>query len=161
MNCGVILELENCCWATDGVSGYEITPNTGTSVTKFFTLVIKSWKLVTKLGTGMLHHNLTQRYIELKRFPKTNPWQTSSLRSFPSEESIGVESDWNDLCNDSNTHDSTYSERDILAFACILDVKYAEQNEFIHCLQFNVLVGLPEDKIAMSLIPDMQSQDWT
>ena len=40
-------------------SGHESAPNTGASVTKFFTLVTKSLKLVTKLATRMLHHNLT------------------------------------------------------------------------------------------------------
>ena len=37
----------------------EIAPNTGANVTKFFTLVTKSSKVVTKLATRMLHHNLT------------------------------------------------------------------------------------------------------
>ena len=63
-------------------SGHEIAPNTGANVTKFFTLVTKSWKLVTKLVTRMFHHNLTKRYSELNRFAKINPWQTSSLSLF-------------------------------------------------------------------------------
>ena len=37
----------------------EIAPNTGANVTKFFTLVTKSSKVVAKLATRMLHHNLT------------------------------------------------------------------------------------------------------
>ena len=47
-------------------SGHEIAPNTGTSVTKFFTLATKSWKLIAKLATSMFHHNLTERCSELK-----------------------------------------------------------------------------------------------
>ena len=64
-------------------SGHEIAPNTGTNVTKFFTLATKSWKLIAKLATSMFHHNLTERYSELKRFAKINPWQTSLLGLFP------------------------------------------------------------------------------
>ena len=37
----------------------EIAPNTGANATKFFTLATKSLKLVAKLVTRMLHHNLT------------------------------------------------------------------------------------------------------
>ena len=44
-----------------------------------------------------------------------------------SEESIDVESDRNDLCNHLNNFDSTYMKGDILAFARILDKKYAEK----------------------------------
>ena len=51
--------------------------------TKFFTLTTKSWKLVAKLTNRMFHHNLTERYSELKRFAKINPRQTSSLSLFP------------------------------------------------------------------------------
>ena len=43
----------------EGVTEREIVPNTGTNATKFFTLATKSWKLVAKLATRMLHHNLT------------------------------------------------------------------------------------------------------
>ena len=43
----------------------------------------KSWKLVSKLVTRMLLHNLTSRYCELKQFAKINPWQTSSLSLCP------------------------------------------------------------------------------
>ena len=71
-----------------------------------------------------------------------------------SEESIDVESDRNDLCNHLNNFDSTYVKGDILAFARILDKKYAEQKEFIRRLQFNAHVGLPADEIAMALIPE-------
>ena len=63
--------------------GCEIVPNTGANTTKFFTLVTKSSKVVSKLATRMLHHNLTKRYSKLKRFAKINPWQTSSLSLFP------------------------------------------------------------------------------
>ena len=46
-------------------AGREIAPNTGTNVTKFFTLATKSWKLVAKLATRTFHHNLTKRvYLE-------------------------------------------------------------------------------------------------
>ena len=61
----------------------EIAPNSGANATKFFTFVAKSWKLVSKLATGIFHHNLTKRYSELKRFAKRNPRQTSSLSLFP------------------------------------------------------------------------------
>ena len=64
-------------------AGRKIEPNTDTNATKFFTLATKSWKLAAKLVTRMFHHNLTQRYMELKRFAKTTPRQTSSLRLFP------------------------------------------------------------------------------
>ena len=37
----------------------EIVPNTGANAPKFFTLATKSSKLVTKLVTRILHHNLT------------------------------------------------------------------------------------------------------
>ena len=63
--------------------GCEIAPNTGANVTKFFTLVTKSWELVAKLATRMFHHNLTKRYSELKRFARINLQQTSSLSLFP------------------------------------------------------------------------------
>ena len=39
--------------------GREIEPNTGANVTKFFTLVTKSSKVVTKLVIRMRHRNLT------------------------------------------------------------------------------------------------------
>ena len=39
--------------------GCEIVPNTGANMTKFFTLVTKSSKVVSKLVIRMLHHNLT------------------------------------------------------------------------------------------------------
>ena len=71
-----------------------------------------------------------------------------------SEESIDVESDRNDLCNHLNNFDSTYMKGDILAFARILDKKYAEKKEFIRRLQFNAHVGLPADEIAMALFPE-------
>ena len=54
-------------------AGREIAPNTGANATKFFTLTTKSWKLVAKLTNRMFHHNLTERYSELKRFAKINP----------------------------------------------------------------------------------------
>ena len=41
------------------VKGHEIAHNTGANATKFFTLATKSWKLVAKLATRILHHNLT------------------------------------------------------------------------------------------------------
>ena len=63
--------------------GHEVVPNTGANAPKFFTLVTKSWQLVTKLATRMFHHNLTKRYSELKRFAKINLRQTSSLSLFP------------------------------------------------------------------------------
>ena len=63
--------------------GREIVPNIGANATNFFTLATKSWKLVTKLGTRMFHHNLTKGYSELKRFAEINPLQTSSLSLFP------------------------------------------------------------------------------
>ena len=43
----------------EAFAGHGITPNTGANVTRFFTLVTKSWKLVAKLATKMFHHNLT------------------------------------------------------------------------------------------------------
>ena len=70
------------CFMFPCTSGREIAPNTGTNMTKFFTLATKSWKLVAKLATRTFHHNLTKRYSELKRFAKINPWQTSSLSLF-------------------------------------------------------------------------------
>ena len=36
---------DNIIWS-NAKSGREIAPNTGTNVTKFFTLATKSWKLV-------------------------------------------------------------------------------------------------------------------
>ena len=63
--------------------GREIVPNTGANVTKFFTLVTKSSKVVAKLATRMLHHNLTKRYSEFKSFAKINLRQTSSSSLFP------------------------------------------------------------------------------
>ena len=72
-----------CLFHDHDCTGHEIAPNTGTNVTKFFTLATKSRKLVAKLVTRMFHHNLTKRYSELKRFAKINPRQTSSLSLFP------------------------------------------------------------------------------
>ena len=46
-------------------AGREIAPNTGANATKFFTLATKSWKLVAKLATRMVYHNLSKRYSEL------------------------------------------------------------------------------------------------
>ena len=43
--------------------GHEIAPYTGANVTKFFTLVTKSWKLVAKLATRMFHHNLPRDIV--------------------------------------------------------------------------------------------------
>ena len=65
------------------ISGCEIAPNTGTNVTKFFTLATESSTVVTKLVTRMLHHDHTQRYSELNRFAKIILWQTSLLSLFP------------------------------------------------------------------------------
>ena len=42
-----------------GRAWHEIAPNTGTNVTKSFTLATKSRKLVARLATRMFHHNLT------------------------------------------------------------------------------------------------------
>ena len=67
----------------NNLAGHEIAPDTGANVTKFFTLMTKSCKLVTKLATRMFHHNLTKRYSELKRVAKINPQQTSLLSLFP------------------------------------------------------------------------------
>ena len=72
----------------NNLAGHEIAPDTGANVTKFFTLVTKSWKLVTKLATRMFHHNLTKRYSELKRVAKINPRQTSSLSLFPKHSTL-------------------------------------------------------------------------
>ena len=44
---------------TEQRPGREIAPNTGANATKFFNLATKSWKLVAKLATRMLYHNLT------------------------------------------------------------------------------------------------------
>ena len=54
-------------------AGREIAPDTGANATKFFTLATKSWKLVAKLATRMLHHILR----------KIKPLQTSPLSLFP------------------------------------------------------------------------------
>ena len=40
-------------------AGRKIAPNTGANAIKFFSLATKSWKLVAKLATRMLHHNRT------------------------------------------------------------------------------------------------------
>ena len=48
-----------------------------------------------------------------------------------------MESDQNNLFNQLNNHDSTYSVEDIIEFAHTLDDKYAEQKEFIRRLQFS------------------------
>ena len=72
-----------CLFHDHDCTGHEIAPNTGTNVTKFFTLATKSRKLVAKLVTRMFHHNLTKRYSELKKFATINPRQTSLLSLFP------------------------------------------------------------------------------
>ena len=76
-----------------------MAPNTGANATKFFTLATKSWKLVAKLATRILHHNLTQRYIELKWFAKKNPQQTSPLSLFP-KCGTSASTDWLDAILD-------------------------------------------------------------
>ena len=43
----------------DTNAGREIATNTGANATKFVTLATKSWKVVVKLATRMLHHNHT------------------------------------------------------------------------------------------------------
>ena len=41
----------------------EIVPNTGANATECTTLATKSWKLVTKLATRMLHHTLPKDLV--------------------------------------------------------------------------------------------------
>ena len=41
----------------------QIAPNTGANVTKFFTVAIKSWKLVANLATKISNHTLPRDLV--------------------------------------------------------------------------------------------------
>ena len=47
-------------------AGRKIVPNTDANAPKFFTLATKSYKLVAKLATRMLHHTLLRDLVNIE-----------------------------------------------------------------------------------------------
>jgi len=56
-------------------AGPKIAPNTGTNAPKFPALATKSWKLVAKLATRILHHTLPEDLMNFWKSVNLNPWQ--------------------------------------------------------------------------------------
>ena len=63
-----------------------------------------------------------------------------------------VDSDWEDLFQILTAH-TTSTADEVLGFSLALEEKYANEKQFCRTLPLRGRVGLPTDKMAMSLVP--------
>ena len=49
---------------------------------------------------------------------------------------------------------TTGTEDEVLEFACAVEENYADKKKFFHTLPLRGHMGLPKDKLAMSLVPE-------